>query len=339
MKRVWILDEGSQGHVVQSRGLVRELGKVVDLQVSEVPARLVIPSGFVRPLVKRLLHRWHWNWLFHVTHSVGAIPAGKPDLLISSGPRSMLALEHLSKTFGCPAVFVQGTVEVPEHTFTAVMRPFEGQRRDDFIFIPLLFTEMTPELANAAGNDFLTDHPLQPKGPVYTLLIGASSAKIRFSQDDWMGIVRMVNGLWKRDGCQWLITTSGRTGRELEEVLRNGIEPAAILDAVWYSYAPRKVTKAYLGLADRVFVTLDSLTMLTEAVASGCPTCALCPAGLPEERSNSHLHYTLDLAANGFISRIQPGCEMVPPSMSSAPPPVDYSGAIRELITRLQWNA
>lgn len=339
MKRVWILSEGSQGHVVQSRGLVRELAKMVDLQIVEIPARLVIPSGFVRPLVKRLLHRWHWNWLFRASHSVGAIPDDKPDLLISSGPRSMLALEHLSHTFGCPAVFVQGTVEVPENTFTAVMRPFEGQLREDFIFIPLLFTEITPELADAAGNDFLTKNQLLPKGPVNTLLIGASSAKITFSRDDWMGIVRMVNGLWKRDGSQWLITTSGRTGHEIEELLRNGIEPDAILDAVWYSQAPRKVINAFLGLADRVFVTLDSLTMLTEAVASGRPTCALCPTGLPEERSNTHLQYTLDLAANGFISLIQPGSEMEPPSLSSAPPSIDYSGAIRELITRLQWNA
>jgi mitochondrial fission protein ELM1 len=339
MKRVWILDEGSQGHVVQSRGLVRELAKVVDLQVTEVPARLIIPSGFVRPLVKRLLHRWHWNWLFRASHSIGIIPDGKPDLLISSGPRSMLALEHLSKTFGCPAVFVQGTVEVPENTFTAVMRPFEGKLRDDFIFIPLLFTEITPELADAAGSDYLTKNPIQPKGPVNTLLIGASSAKVRFSRDDWTGIVRMVNGLWKRDGSQWLISTSGRTGQELEELLRNGIDPDAILEAVWYSHAPRKVTKAFLGLADRVFVTLDSLTMLTEAVASGRPTCALCPTGLTEERSNTHLQYTHELAANGFISRIQPGRETEPPPLSPAPPPVDYSGAIRELITRLQWNA
>ncbi|HEX7262189.1 MAG TPA: ELM1/GtrOC1 family putative glycosyltransferase [Luteolibacter sp.] len=338
MKRVWILCEGSQGHVVQSRGLARELAKVVNLQVDEIPARLVVPSGFVRPLVKRLLHRWHWDWLFRITHSVGTIPVGKPDLLIASGPRAMLALEHLSQTFGCPAVFVQGTVEVPENTFTAVMRPFEGQTRGDFIFIPLLFTDITPELVDAAANDFLTENSILPKGPVNTLLIGASSAKIRFSQDDWIGIIRMVNDLWKRDGSQWLIATSSRTGRELEELLRNGIDPAAILEAVWYSHAPRKATKAFLGLADRVFVTLDSLTMLTEAVASGRPTCALCPAGLSEERSNTHLQYTLGLAANGFISRTQPGRETEPPPMPPAAP-VDYSGAIRELIARLQWNA
>jgi mitochondrial fission protein ELM1 len=339
MKRVWILDESSQGHVVQSRGLVRELAKVMDLQVFEVPARLNTRSGFARSIVKRLLRRWHWNWLFHATHSVGSLPAGKPDLLISSGPRSMLALEQLSETLGCPAVFVQGTVDVPEGMFTAVMRPFEGVRRKDFIFIPLLFTEITPDSVEAARNSFLAENPIRPKGAVNTLLIGASSAKIRFSEDDWKGIARMVNDLWKRDGRQWLITTSGRTGSALEDLLRKEIEPDAILDAVWYSKAPRKVTKAFLGLADRVFVTMDSLTMLTEAVASGRPTCALCPAGQTEDRSNTHLQYSLDLAANGFISQIRLGCGTEFPPTAPMPPPVDYSSAIRELTNRLQWNA
>ena len=338
MKSVWILDEGSQGHVVQSRGLVRELAKSIDLQVIEIPARLVIRSGFVRSVAKRLLLRWHWNWLFRASHSVGTCPAGSPDLLVSSGPRSMLALEHLSETLGCPAVFVQGTVDVPEGMFTAVMRPFEGVRRKDFIFIPLLFTEITPDSVNAARNSFLAEYPIRPKGPLNALLIGASSAKIRFSEDDWKGIARMVNEFWKRDGRQWLITTSGRTGRELEDLLKNGIEPAAILDAVWYSQSPRKVTKAFLGLADRIFVTMDSLTMLTEAVASGRPTCALCPASLTEDRSNTHLQYALDLAAEGFISRIRLGGVTALPPLRPVPPQVDYSGAIRELITRLQWN-
>jgi mitochondrial fission protein ELM1 len=38
------------------------------------------------------------------------------------------------------------------------------------------------------------------------------------------------------------------------------------------------VTAAYLGAAERVFVTQDSLTMLSEAIASGRPVVALAPA-------------------------------------------------------------
>lgn len=338
MKQVWILDEGSQGHVVQSRGLVRELAKVLDLQSVEISARLSVRSGFLRSMAKRALRRWNWKWLFCASHSVSELPSGKPDIIISSGPRSMLALAYFGKIYNCPSVFVQGTVDVPEGMFTAVMRPFEGQHRADFIFIPLLFTEITPAVVNAARDSFLAETPIQPTGPINTLFIGASSAKIRFATEDWQGIIQFVNDLWNRDGCQWLITTSYRTGRELEDLFRNGVAPEAILDAVWYSQAPRKVTKPYLGLASRVFVTTDSLTMLTEAVSSGRPTYAFGPAADGDDTSNTHLRYVRELEDQGLVTRLHPELGETPPPAPPIAPKIDYASPVLELLNRLQWQ-
>lgn len=337
-KHVWILDEGSQGHLVQSRGLIRELSRIIPLSVTEVPVLCALPRRISRSLVKRLLRRVRRGWMFRLLHPCMKLPEGTPDLMVSSGPHSLEVLEFLAKHHKCPSVFVQGTIAVPERAVTAVMRPFEGYLREDYIFIPLLFTEITAESAREAGEVFLRQNAVRPQGPVNVLFIGNSSAKIRFSQADWHGIIRFVNELWKREGRQWLITTSYRTGRELEQLFRQGIAPAAILDAVWYSQAPRKVTKAFLGLADRVFVTMDSLTMMTEAVASGRPTVALCPADLPEGNTNTHLHYVHNLAADGHISLVQPRHDMGLPPVRRNAPEIDYTGAIHELITRLKWN-
>jgi len=338
-KRVWILNEGSQGHLVQSRGMLRELAKAVPLEVIEVHIHCAFPGRLGRSLAKRLLRLHPRKWLFRCLHPQMKLQETAPDLIVSSGPHSLAALEFLAKHHGCPSVFVQGTIHVPEGSVTAIMRPFEGRHRADYIFIPLLFTEITPDVVDAAKQRFLSESQIRPKGPVNTLFIGNSSAKIRFSQDDWCAIIRFVNDVWKSDGSQWLITTSYRTDSELEDRFRQGIEPEAILDAVWYSKAPRKVTNEYLGMADRVFVTMDSLTMLTEAVASGRPTCALCPAELSDESSNTHLRYARDLAENGFITRIQPGRDPLPPPARSAPPVIDYSASIHELMTRIHWNA
>ncbi len=338
-RQVWILDEGSQGHLVQSRGLIRELAKTVPLSVSEVPISCALPRRISRSLVKRLLRRVRRGWMFRLLHPGMKLPEETPDLIVSSGPHSLAALEFLAKHHKCPSVFVQGTIAVPEGAVTAVMRPFEGERRDDYIFIPLLFTEITAESLREAGEVFLKKNAVRPQGAVNALFIGNSSAKIRFSQEDWHGIIRFVNELWKREARQWLITTSYRTGRELEQLFRQGIAPEAILDAVWYSEAPRKVTKAFLGLADRVFVTMDSLTMMTEAVASGRHTVALCPVDLPEGNNNTHLNYVRNLAADGYISLVRPGRDEAPPPMRRHAPEIDYTDAIHELLTRLKWNA
>jgi mitochondrial fission protein ELM1 len=324
---------------VQSRGLVRELSKTYPLSVTEVPIQCALPRCISRSLVKRLLRRVRRGWMFRLLHPCMKLPEGTPDLIVSSGPLSLAALEFLAKHHKAQSVFVQGTIAVPQGAVTVVMRPFEGEPREDYVFIPLLFTEITPQVVEEAGEVFLKQNAVRLQGPVNVLFIGSSSAKIRFSQEDWHGVIRFVNDLWKREGRQWLITTSYRTGRELEQLFMQGIVPDAILDVVWYSQAPRKVTKAFLGLADRVFVTMDSLTMITEAVASGRPTVVLCPADLPKGNTNTHLQYVRNLAADGFISLVRTGRDEGAPPVLGAASEIDYSDAIHELTTRLRWNA
>lgn len=338
-KHVWILDEGSHGHLVQSRGLIRELSKSVPLHVSEVPVSCALPRRISRSLVKRLLRHVRCGWMFRVLHPSVKQPGENPDLIISSGPHSLAALEFLAKQHGCPSVFLQGTLKVPKGAVTAIMRPFEGELREDYIFIPLLFTEITPKVVEQAAADFLKENAFRPQGPLNTLFIGNSSAKIRFTQVDWERIARFVNDRWQDDATQWLITTSYRTGRELEQFLKQRIAPEAIFQAVWYSEAPHKISKAFLGLADRVFVTMDSLTMLTEAVASGRQAYALCPAEMKDESPNTHLRYIQNLAENGLIARIQPGSDSIPPNAPHTRPDIDYSDAICELLARINWNA
>jgi hypothetical protein len=337
-KIIWIIDEGSQGHVVQSRGLVRELAKAVPLESFEVKLQTVPTLRFARSMTKRLLRLAPRKWMFQCLHPKVKFPDSVPDLIVSSGPHSLPTAEFLSKFHGCPSVFVQGTIEVPRGAVTAIMRPFEGYMREDYIFIPMLFTEITPEVVDREGKVYLSSGAIRPQGTVNTLFIGNSSSKIRFSPADWDGLVRFVNGLWENTGSQWLITTSSRTGRELDDLFKRGINPAAILEAVWYSESPRKVTKPFLGLADRVFVTMDSLTMLTEAIASGRPTFAICPSEIREEPSNTHLRYVNGIAEKGLIIRLHPGLTTALPSAPSAVLEIDYSGPIHELIKRIGWK-
>lgn len=336
-RRVWILDEGSQGHLVQSRGLVRELGGTTSVEAMEIPIPCALPRRLARSLCKRLLRRFPSMRMFRWLYPQVTLPELRPDLIVSSGPHSLAALVFLSNHCGCPSVFVQGTIRVPEGSVTAILRPFEGEHREDYIFIPLLFTEVTPQALEQAKAEFLATTPLETDAPLNALFIGNSSGKITFTRDDWEQIARFVNDLSRRDGSRWLVTTSSRTGRDLEQWFKQSIDPDSIAHAVWYVESPRKVTKAFLGLADRVFVTMDSLTMLTEAVASRRPVIALCPAEPPDMESNTHLQYIRGLAENGMISLVRPGAGSEAAIERPAGVPPDYSVAIQQLLTRLQW--
>lgn len=338
LRNIWILDEGSQGHIVQSRGLTRELGKEANLNINEIEIRSKLYNKLWKSMTKRLLRSVRSIHFFNYVYQHPKLPESRPELIISSGPHSLPALEFLARYHCCPSVLVQGTIHVAEGSVTAVMRPFEGEYRNDYIFIPLLFTEITPASVEMAKAEYLSSVFTLPSRPLYTLFIGNSSNKIEFSQTDWDGIIELINRLWMSDGCQWLITTSYRTGPDIESHFKKNIEPAAIFEAVWYSENPRKVTQAFLGMAERVFVTMDSLTMLTEAVASGRPTCALSPHSSTGQPANTHLEYVKYLNHNGYITQFQIGGPALIYPTPRTPALIDYSPAIRLLLTRLQWN-
>lgn len=337
MKRVWILNEGSQGHVVQSRGLARELAKFVPIEVTEVEIISALPRKLSRSLVKRLLRAHRKMWLFRWLHPQTQLPSGDPDLIISSGPHSLAALEFLSKHHGCPSVFVQGTLAIPPGIVTCIMRP-TAETRDDIIPIPLLFNEITPERLEEGKRKYLAATGREKTAPLKALFIGESSAKIRFEPADWDHLIGLVNRSWADDGIQWLISTSYRTRVELEDRLRQGIDPSAIADAVWYSKNPRKITAEFLGMADRVFVTMDSLTMMTEAVASGRPVEIICPENQVFNPDDSHHRYIGQLEKSGLVHLLKPHQGRAPVPASAPHAVVDYSGAVRRMIEKIAWN-
>ena len=123
----------------------------------------------------------------------------------------------------------------------------------------------------------------------------------------------------------------------MEEQLRSRIIPAAISEAVWYGESPRRVTREFLSRADEIFVTADSLTMLSEAVSSGRPVTAICPAALRLDAAETHQRYIGGLARDGFVALLElPGPDRLPPGVVGAAP--DYQGAIRQLLAKLRWT-
>lgn len=335
-RTVWILNEGSQGHVVQSRGLLRELAKVVPVTISEVKIYSLSQGTFARSVCKRLLRWHHGMWLFRMLHPGMTWPDGQPDLLVASGPRALVALSFLSKHFGCPSVFIQGTIKVPEGTVTCIMRPDEGDDRDDIITIPLLFNEITPEVLATAKAKHLAERGVTEVPPLKALFVGESSGKIVFESSDWQKLAEFVNRSWQEDGVRWLLSTSYRTSTEVEKCLRETINPDALYDAVWYSSDPRSITKEFLGIASHVYTTMDSLTMMSEAVSSGLPVDVIKPVAQCFDLSNSHHRYIVGVAEAGYTRLIVPGADGEEGERRL--PKIDYREAIDALLEEITWR-
>lgn len=128
---------------------------------------------------------------------------------------------------------------------------------------------ITPErLADAA--DAWRERVASLPRPRIALLAGGNSGPYPFDRASGERLARKADALARELGGSLLVTTSARTLDETIEALFGGIESPSILYR-WKKDDPDNPFFAFLGLADRVIVTADSVSMMTEACATGRP--------------------------------------------------------------------
>ena len=303
MKRVvWIISEGSPGHMSQSEGLVASLAKLTDLEATVVETRPRL-KGIVRTMVrlwmgrrgKALPGKFLIRWL-------GCeVPRGAPhpDFIVASGGKSVFAARSLAVQFRVPLVFIGERKPYPSEWFHTVLTPSPFETGVNDVWLDLIPTQITRESLEKAAALW----PERPLGRLWTMIVGGTSASHRYTGGDWSALARGMNAVAREEGIRWLITTSRRTGSETEELLREMLDPVTVADAIWWSSRPEKRLHALLGAAERIFVTQDSITMITEAIASGMPVEVVYPGTTTFAAASFTPSYLERLEASGRIHR------------------------------------
>jgi mitochondrial fission protein ELM1 len=284
--RLWLVDEGAHGHRAQSQGVVAAIERAGwNVEVWSVEARDRLPGAFRSPLrlvVDRAPPRLA-DWAAHRA-SRFEVPAAVPDLVVSSGGKSVFANVALARATGAANLFVGDPRPYPPRWFSAVLAPSAIAGATNVHMIGAPPTLMTPErCAEAAARRWPEAVPAR----VWALLVGGASRSHRFDDADYAALAEGANALARRQGIRWVVSTSRRSGAAADAILAERLAPEAVVETTLFSRCPKPVTAAYLGAAERVFVTQDSLTMLSEAIASDRPVVALAPADVRLARRSS----------------------------------------------------
>ena len=107
-------------------------------------------------------------------------------------------------------------------------------------------------------------------GPYIAVVIGGNSGPYSYDEPAAARLGREASELARRFGTSLLITTSARTRPETLGPLEEALEVPYYL----YRWRPNDSDNpyfAFLGLAERIIVTGDSVSMATEACATGKP--------------------------------------------------------------------
>jgi uncharacterized protein len=270
----WVVTDGKAGMENQCVGLARALG--------------------IEPVVKRVRLRTPWRQLtpyLKLGSRFAAGPAGDPiappwpDLLIASGRSSIapsLAARRLSggRTF---TVQIQDP-QIASRWFDLVVVPRHDRiRGDNVVATRGALHHVTPEALTAAAERFAPALSGLPH-PRVAVLIGGDNGVYRLTPPIMETLAGRLAEL-SRNGAGLMVTPSRRTGAANEAVLRAKL---AGLPAVVWDGKGENPYFAYLGLADHVVVTCDSVSMVSEAASTGKPVHVIELEGGSPKFSNFH---------------------------------------------------
>lgn len=305
LRSVWIVDEGSPGHFAQSSSVADALkARIPGLDVRTVRgmrrlrgmsrglARLIMgPRGARVP--DRLRAR------IMAGTEIPDGPSAGPDLILASGGSGVFCARCLANDRGVPLAFIGERKPYPPGWFHSVFTPSLVETAPCDVPIDLIPVPVTPAKVADAANSYA-----RPDGPLCAMLIGGRSRSHRYTSEDWTILATAMNAFAEREGIRWLVTTSRRTGASTEATLKGAMDPAKVGDAIWWSERPRKDLHAMLGASEIVFVTQDSMTMVTESVSAGRPTVVLSPQSTVSQTGNFLFDYMTRLEAASWIVRL-----------------------------------
>jgi hypothetical protein len=254
----WVVTDGNVGTQNQCVGLAEALG--------------------LTPLVKRVHMRSPWRelspWLrwgkrFALDASSDVIAPPWPDLVITSGRHAILmgpSIRQRSRGRTL-AVHIQDPMISPRH-FDLVAVPAHDRARGANVLVTRgALHRVTPaKLAAAAAR--LGDQVQHLPRPRIAVLVGGDNGAYRLTPTLMGDFAENLVALSRAIGAGFMVTPSRRTGADNEAILRARMRE--VPSVVWDGQGENPYF-AYLGLADGIIVTCDSISMISEACSTGKP--------------------------------------------------------------------
>lgn len=254
---VWVLHDGKPGMASQALGLAEATG-----------------FGFIERV---LSIRRPWAWLpplFWLAPLAAARESGLPlappwpDLVIGCGRNTVMPALAIRRASSGRTVAVQ------------IQDPRVGRSEFDMLFVPEHDRLRGPRIVVTGGalhrvtGQRLAAERLRfpalealPR-PILGALVGGSNRAYRLDLTRLAQIAEMIAAVLRLSGGSAVVTASRRTGERGFMVLRERL--GGLPGSIWDGTGDNPYY-AYLAIADALLVTADSVSMVSEAAATGKP--------------------------------------------------------------------
>ncbi len=276
--RVWVLSDAQPGHYNQSRGILAalRLQRPVEEYWLEMHLRIGLARNPLRWILNHLSAPPSAGWL-KLFYRMPVLPRGPCDLVVSAGGKTSFANAWLAQRMRARNIFAGSLRRLSPTLFDVVLtlEPITPPAAGNLV------VDLPPSAIDAGQIEHQAQalraaHRLEGE-TVWALMLGGDGAGYRYAEQDWRQLAQLLNQLGAAHGVRWLILSSRRTGSAAQRLIEQGVDGERVAARCWYRKGESSCVEAYLGAADKVFVTEDSMTMLTEAICSQRPVISLRP--------------------------------------------------------------
>ena len=248
----WVLTEDYAGLRAQASGLAEAVGLAPEI-------RALRPRG----LWRRLPAAWWPRPLSAVEPAALAPPW--PELAIGCGGKSAAVLAALARHMR--VVIVQHPRMAPRRFDLVVAARHDQLTGPNVLVTRTALHRVTPARLAEAAAGWQARLAALPR-PLVAVLVGGSNGRFRLDAAVGATLAGQLAEMMRRDRVGVALTPSRRTDPVVRAMLRDRLQP---LGAWIWDMAGENPYFGLLGLADAIVVTGDSVSMVSEAVATAAP--------------------------------------------------------------------
>ena len=239
----------------QAIGLAEALGIPFELHYT----RQNVPWAFLPPTL--------WPHKLAMKEDGSSFASPWPDVVMSSGRRSVAPAMAIKKASGGKtfAIHIQDPQTNLKH-FDLIIVPEHDRLRGENVWTTRgsLHRISAAKLAQTPPDARFASLP----HPLVAVLVGGSTKRQNVPAESFADFAKMLRSMAAKNNASLAITPSRRTGKDNEEILRSTLADTSFW--IWDG-AGENPYFAMLAAADAIIVTGDSVSMVTEATATGKP--------------------------------------------------------------------
>ena len=265
---VLVVSDGLPGHLNQSRGLVEWLGTRFAVQTEELEVRLRA-RAMARRVLPPLVETLPAMATLRSFYDLPALTGTAPDVIVSAGGNTSFANVLLARHFCVPNVFIGSRRRLAPNAFAAHLT-LEPTGEAGNVVTAVAPSPISPQAIAESAAEFRARHDLAD-GKFWLMACGGTGAGKTYSADDWTKLAHWMNDAAATHDVRWLLSTSRRTGAAGEEALAAALNPERLAYAVWWQRREERILGTLMGAAERLFVTVDSMSMISECIGAQKP--------------------------------------------------------------------